>query len=68
MKVKCINNDDWKYLIIDKIYDVIEEDDEDDEYQMINDKGYIWGCSKYRFKLLSEIRNEKIDKLLEDEN
>jgi hypothetical protein len=67
MKVVCKENDGYKNcLTINKTYDIINE--KKYGYQMINDKGYIWGCSKHCFKLLSEYRNEKINKLLEDES
>jgi hypothetical protein len=62
MKIKCINNKDeyWEYyLTLDKTYEVIEIND--DNYYIINYKNYYL---KEWFKPLSEIRNEKIDKLL----
>jgi hypothetical protein len=64
MKVKCIDNKGWKtWLTIDKIYEVIDIDD--DNYYIKDDNGYEFWYPKEWFKLLSEIRNEKIDKLLE---
>jgi hypothetical protein len=59
MKVKCINKGIWLSLTIGKTYDVIEYD-YDGYYKMDNEKWY----PKSWFKSLSEIRNEKIDKLL----
>jgi hypothetical protein len=67
MKVKCIDNNNWHYLTLGKIYDVIEIDDEGDYYIIDNENDKLW-VSKEWFKLLSEFikeRNNKIDKLLE---
>ena len=68
MKVKCIDNSNgWEWrLTIDKIYNVIEE--KHYRYWIINDDGYKNWYPKDRFKSLSEIRNETINKLLEDES
>ena len=70
MKVKCINNKQgfWSTRIaIGKIYEVIGEDER--RYTIINEKGNIdWFYPKDWFRLLSDIRNEKINKLLEDES
>ena len=64
MKIKCIDNNRWEsYLTIDKTYDVIYINKYGDYYIMDNN-GYRW-WSNLRFKLLSEIRNETINKLLE---
>jgi hypothetical protein len=64
MKVKCINNDDYSYyLTIGKIYDVIYFNSIG--YKIFNDVDYSGLYPKKLFKSLSEIRNEKIDKLLE---
>lgn len=67
MKVLCINNfvngtNIFQVGIsINKIYDVIEEDDS--EYRIINDDiKNIWYL-KSRFILLSEIREEKLNQL-----
>jgi hypothetical protein len=66
MKVKCIKNNSWKrHLTIDKIYDAIYIDN---DYKIIDDIYEEWRYPKEWFKSLSEIRNEKIDKLLDDEN
>jgi hypothetical protein len=62
MKVKCINSKFW-YLTIGKMYDVINENDY--FYEIVEDSGYSNWYHKEYFKPLSEIRNEKIDKLLE---
>ena len=64
MKVKCIDNKYFeKYLTIGEIYDVISIDHEGD-YKLCDNYGEQGYYYKYRFKPLSEIRNEKIDKLL----
>jgi hypothetical protein len=63
MKVKCINNKGWLYLTLDKIYEVINISTNDD-YFIIDDYGDERWFPKKWFKLLSEIRNKKIDKLL----
>ena len=64
MKVKCIDSKHWeKLLTFDKIYEVISISKCDD-YEIIDDNNFQWWCEKVRFKPLSEIRNEKIDKLL----
>lgn len=63
MKVVCIDNKKLeKYLTIGKIYDVIY--DSDDYYHLINDNNRLWFYYMEDFKLLSEVRNKKIDKLL----
>ena len=68
MKVKCINNDGWENILtIGKTYKVINEDITC--YYIINDKGYDMWYTKERFKsTVAEIRNETINKLLEDES
>jgi hypothetical protein len=64
MKIKCIKNDGWLDLTLGKIYDVIFIYN-DGDYDIINDNDYEWYYPKECFKPLYEIRNEKIDKLLE---
>jgi hypothetical protein len=63
MKVKCINNNYWKYLTIGKTYDVIHINYNGDYIIMDDDNDKLWYPKEF-FKPLSEIRNEKIDKLL----
>jgi hypothetical protein len=64
MKVKCIYNDNgWFYLTIGKVYEVINIDDAGDYLIMDDDNDKLWYLKKW-FKPLSEIRIEKIDKLL----
>jgi hypothetical protein len=67
MKVKCINN---KYyddrLALDKIYEVIAETTY--YYQIIDNTFQKTWWNKKWFKTMLEIRNEKINKLLEDDN
>lgn len=73
MKVKCINNryeyNNWKFisLTIGKIYDVFEII-RDCEYLIINDHNMESSYPKECFTSLSEIRNDTINKLLEDES
>ena len=57
MKVKCINNNGWEYLTVDKTYEVIEDDN---WYWIINDSGDEHGYPKELFKSFSEIKNETI--------
>ena len=64
MKVKCIDNGYWLDITIDKIYEVIEYNS-DDDYWIINDNGDKLGYDKIYFKPLAEMRNETINKLLE---
>jgi hypothetical protein len=65
MKVKCINDGGWEHhLTIGKIYEVIEIVNNGYYYVIIDDEGYKWRYLKEHFKPLSEIRNEKINKLL----
>ena len=62
MKVKCIDNHGIEDLItVGKTYEVIEEDKY--KYKIINNRYWYY---KDRFKPLSEIRNETINKLLEE--
>lgn len=64
MKIVCIDKKKLKkYLAIDKIYDVIKINN-DGNYLILNDLGYQSWFPKSWFKPLSEIRNERIDKLL----
>ena len=66
MKIVCINNENCEdELTIGKSYDVIFEGY---NYMIINDNGYKWWCIRSWFKSLLEIRNEKINKLLDDES
>lgn len=62
MKVVCINNYGCLNLTKDRIQDVIIFNDS--WYLIINDDGDRLWYFKEQFKLLSEIRNEKINKLL----
>jgi hypothetical protein len=65
MKVKCINNNGFSNLTIGKIYEVFEIDDDGYYYIIDDNKNEVWWYPKGYFKSLYEIRNEKIDKLLE---
>lgn len=64
MKIKCIdNNNNRTNLTIGKTYEVIYI--YIGFYKITDDYGYKDWHSIKLFKTLSEIRNEKIDKLLE---
>ena len=65
MKVKCID-ESGDGITISKTYDVIDEDKW--FYKIINNFDNNNYYNKSRFKTLAEIRNEIIDKLLEDES
>ena len=62
MIVKCINTYGWYNLTIGKTYEVITQDKW--FYKIINDNGKEDLFPKVYYKPLSEIRAEKIDKLL----
>jgi hypothetical protein len=66
MKVVCINNNNgWeKWLTIGKTYDIITINEYGD-YIIIDDNNHEDWYPNEWFKPLSEIRNEKINKLLE---
>lgn len=63
MKVKYINISD-EYLTFGKVYEVFEIDDDGYYYIIDDNKNEVWWYPKECFKLLSELRNDKIDKLL----
>lgn len=63
MKVKCIDSHGYSFITIGKTYDVINI--VDGWYYIINNNDYKDCYEKERFKTPAEIRNEKIDKLLE---
>jgi hypothetical protein len=63
MKVVSINKYGWKYLTEGKTYEVTEIT-EYGNYWIIDDNNDKRWCLKRFFKTISEIRNEKIDKLL----
>ena len=74
MKVICINNryqggitneyDNYLLLTVGKTYDVIDERSIMG-YLLRNDEGESHFYDTDHFRLLSEVRDEKIDKLLE---
>lgn len=65
--IVCIDNkDSEKYLSIGKIYNVVNE--YNDLYYLVNDNGDGGWHYKEDFKTKSEIRNEAINKLLDDES
>ena len=65
MKIKCINNKGYLYITIGKTYEVVSIY-ADGDYIIINDIG-IEDCyyEKWFKPAVSEMRNDKIDKLLE---
>jgi hypothetical protein len=63
MKVVCINNIGQPYLTINKAYEIVTINGL--YYKIISVNGYKHWYPKEYFKPLSEIRNDKIDKLLE---
>lgn len=71
-KVVCINNIANKNenytmcLTLGKIYDVIEKERHYDftAYKILDDKGYMRSYFSKYFKKISDIRNEKIDNIL----
>ena len=68
MKIKCINKDCYRnYITIGKTYEVVSID-VDGDYNIIDNTFYINWYEKEYFIPLSEIRNETINKLLEDES
>ena len=68
MKIVCINNNGWKdYLTIGKTYEVIKENNTC--YFLINDIGCEYWYEKIWLKpAVAEMRNDTINKLLEDES
>ena len=67
MTVKCIDTMGYKYLTMGKTYEVVSID-ADGDYYIINDECDDLWYPKYLFKTLSEMRNETINKLLENES
>ena len=63
MKIKCIDNDRRINLTIGKTYEIISINTYDN-YLIIDDADHEDWYRKKLFKSLSEIRAEKIDKLL----
>ena len=63
MKVVCRCNCNCNYITIGKTYDIIYEGD---QYLIIDDNGIRGYYPKEYFKPLSEIRNEKIERLLDE--
>ena len=74
MKKVCIKTNKNYWLTIGKTYEVISDVNYDygyydnNGYNIINDNGDDCWYEKECFKSLAEIRNETIDKLLEDES
>jgi hypothetical protein len=69
MKVVCVDNKGYeKCLTINKIYEA-NYIDKYETYVLTNDKDMknSWYVS-HRFITITEYRNDRIDKLLEDEN
>jgi hypothetical protein len=65
MKIICIKNIGYeRHLTIGKTYEVINISINDDYFIIDDDNDGCWLYRKSYFKPLSEIRNEKINKLL----
>ena len=65
MKMVCINNKNIeKELTIGRLYYDVYVEDNIYYHDIENDKNEYLTYQKNRFKALSEIRNDKIDKLL----
>jgi hypothetical protein len=64
MKIVCVDNDGgWEdFLTLGKTYDVIYNNKYC--YNILNDNGDDDWFNNSRFKILTEIRNDKINKLL----
>ena len=63
-KVICIDETSFG-LTLNKVYDVVSEDDE--YYEVIDDDNRNDIYYKNRFKLLGDLRLERINEILEDE-
>ena len=75
MKVVCIDKNDYEYFTIINYYIDITINKKYDIISYFNDKCLILNDNQnerlypiYLFKTISEYRNDKINKLLEDEN
>ena len=67
MKVKCINRGYWVFLTLGKIYNVIWVGNS--HYNIIDDNGVEnWYRKEWVEPAISEMINDKIDKILEDES
>ena len=67
MKIKCIKNNGWSHtnITVGKTYDVIEYD-KDGNYLIIDDAHCkSWYLKFYFEPAVAEMRNDKINKLLE---
>lgn len=62
----CIKNHTEIHLTIGKIYKCDELDDESLTYYLVCNDGYYHFQPKSWFRLVSEIREEKINKILND--
>ena len=69
MKIKCIDEDGWVYLTNGKNYEVLNKTvcSNTSYYYLIDNNGRENWYETKCFKPLSEARNEKIDKLLNDD-
>jgi hypothetical protein len=72
VQVVCINNDNKpSILTVGKIYDAIDMETQthvtkSKEYNLTSDDGFRDNHSKHLFITLSEFREERINKILED--
>jgi hypothetical protein len=73
VQVVCINNVQLERLLtIGKIYEAIDMETQTHvtkswTYNLVSDDGYRESHSKYLFKTLAIIREERINEILEDE-
>jgi hypothetical protein len=70
MKVICIDtiipgrlDEKYIHITIDKIYDTIDFSKSDQMVEIVDDSGKKCWYLKKQFKLLSEFRGDKLDKL-----
>lgn len=68
-KMICIKNENYEnQLTIGKPYKILKDDPHDPYYLIRDDENNIWLYRKNSFKSISEIRNDKINKLIKYEN
>lgn len=60
-KIICINNDHMKFLTLDKVYEIYDNDHS--YYYLINDNNEKSGYNKKRFYSVKEYRKLKLEKI-----